>query len=97
MSKNCNIFIIAGESSGDLHGSFLMRSLKKINPNIKFDGIGGEMMENQGLKSLFPIEKLSVMGFTEIIKHLPFFLSVKKKVMTSVLRKEYKHIILISV
>ena len=95
MSKNCNIFIIAGESSGDLHGSFLMSSLKKINPNIKFDGIGGEMMENQGLKSLFPIEKLSVMGFTEIIKHLPFFLSVKKKVMTSVLRKEYKHIILI--
>ena len=59
------IFIIAGEKSGDLLGS---KILKKIDKNI-FDiyGIGGEMMQNEGLNSLFPMEELSVMGIFEIL------------------------------
>ena len=44
MSKSCKIFIIAGEPSGDLHGSYLMQSLKNICPYIQFYGIGGNFM-----------------------------------------------------
>ena len=72
MSKN--IFIIAGEPSGDHHGARLMFQLKKQNPNITFSGIGGDNMEAEGLKSLFALDQLSVMGFIEVIKHLKFFI-----------------------
>lgn len=61
------IFIIAGEASGDLLGSQLMKSLRASNPNISFIGIGGELMENEGLNSIFPIGELSIMGFVEIL------------------------------
>ncbi|MAJ43145.1 MAG: lipid-A-disaccharide synthase [Candidatus Marinimicrobia bacterium] len=95
MSQSYKIFIIAGESSGDLHGSYLIKSLKIKNPKIYFNGIGGKMMEKEGLKSLFPINKLSVMGFVEVIKHLPFFIKVKNKVISIISNEQYDHIILI--
>ena len=59
MPDNCKIFIIVGEISGDLHGSYLMKSLKKINPLIEFSGIGGDLMEANGLKSLVPLKALT--------------------------------------
>jgi lipid-A-disaccharide synthase len=90
-----NIFIIAGESSGDLHGSYLMKSLKKMNPTISFSGIGGELMEMEGLNSLVNINKMSVMGFIEVIKHLPFFMKVKKNVLEKIKSIQFDHIILI--
>ena len=95
MNKEINIFIIAGESSGDLHGSYLMESLKKVNSNISFSGIGGKLMEAQGLNSLVSIEKMSVMGFIEVIKHLPFFMKVKKDVLEKISSIKFDHIILI--
>ena len=82
MSNTCKIFILAGESSGDLHGGYLMKSLKKINPHIEFSGIGGSLMEAEGLNSIVPLNKMSVMGFVEVLKYLPFFMGLKKKVFT---------------
>ena len=64
-------FIIAGEASGDLLGSKLIRELKLLQPNAIFLGVGGKLMREQGLVSIFPMEDLSVMGFTEILPHLP--------------------------
>ena len=49
-------FIIAGEASGDLHASHLMRDMKNNNPDINFLGIGGTLMEKEGLNSLIEIE-----------------------------------------
>tara|TARA_B100001029_G_C15063817_1_gene461361 strand:- start:9476 stop:10597 length:1122 start_codon:yes stop_codon:yes gene_type:complete len=95
MSQPYKIFLIAGETSGDLHGSFLMQSLKNMNPKIHFEGIGGKMMEEKGLKSLFPIKKLEIMGFIEVIKHLPFLIKVKKKVISTISNGNFNHIILI--
>lgn len=69
MSKK--IFIIAGEASGDLLGSKLIRELKKQDPNIEFIGVGSKLMESEGLTSIFPMEELSVMGFLEVLPHLP--------------------------
>ncbi|EXC25531.1 Lipid-A-disaccharide synthase [Morus notabilis] len=65
------IFIVSGEVSGDTIGSRLMASLKKLSPlPIRFSGVGGSMMSKQGLKSLFPIEDISVMGIWELLPHL---------------------------
>ena len=64
------IFIIAGEASGDFLGGQLLQSLKKQHPDIEIAGIGGNQMEAQGLKSLFPMFDLSLYGLFELIPHL---------------------------
>lgn len=65
------IFIGAGERSGDLFGSRLMRALKDIDPHITFIGIGGPLMRQQGLHtSLFPMEDLSIIGIMEVVPKL---------------------------
>jgi len=73
------IFIVAGEPSGDIHAAKLMNKLKAINPDIKFLGIGGKQMEHQGLKSIISVEKISVVGFIEVIKRIKLFLDLKKQ------------------
>jgi len=66
------IYLIAGEASGDNIGARLMASLKQqTTGNIRFSGIGGPRMAEQGLKSLFPMEELSIMGFSEVLPHIP--------------------------
>lgn len=73
------IFILAGEASGDLLGGKLMQALKDKNPEIQLIGVGGELMQEQGLNSLYPMSDLSVMGLFEVVKHLPILLSRLKQ------------------
>lgn len=61
------IGIIAGEVSGDIIAAGLIQELKKIYTNIEFIGIAGPLMEAQGCRAVYPMEKLSVMGFVEVI------------------------------
>ncbi len=65
-----NVFLVAGEASGDLLGASLMRALKSVSPNITFTGVGGAQMTAEGLQSLFPMEELSVMGAAEVLPKL---------------------------
>ncbi len=74
-----HIALFAGEASGDQLGAELIKSLKKINPDIRCDGVGGELMKAEGFQSLLPMEKFSVMGITEILKALPRLLYYRKK------------------
>ena len=72
-NKLLKIYLIATEPSGDVIGANLINSLKNINKKYKFFfyGIGGQKMIDAGLKeTLFPIEKLSLVGFLEIIPKL---------------------------
>lgn len=68
------IFLIAGEASGDLLGSKLIKELKAQlaakNQHAEFIGVGGKLMQEQGLISIFPMEELSIMGFAEVVPHL---------------------------
>ncbi len=66
------IFIVSGETSGDHLAGSLMAALKReTRGRIRFAGIGGAQSESQGLKSLFPMSELSLMGLAEILPHLP--------------------------
>ena len=80
-------FIVAGEPSGDLHGAKLIAAMKKRSPDIRLVGLGGDKMYKEGLEILYHIDQLSIMGFSEIIKHLPFFikaLQATKENITSI-------------
>ncbi|WP_068302059.1 lipid-A-disaccharide synthase [Pararhodobacter sp. CCB-MM2] len=71
------LFLIAGEPSGDALGAALMEGLKALAPGVQFTGIGGPLMQAQGMGSLFPMEELSVMGLAEI---LPKYFHLKRRI-----------------
>jgi lipid-A-disaccharide synthase len=75
------IAIIAGEASGDLLAARLMLALRARCPDCQFEGIAGTEMQAAGCQSLFPLEKLSVMGLVEVLVHLPELLSIRKQLL----------------
>jgi lipid-A-disaccharide synthase len=67
-----NIFLIATEASGDRLGANLMKVLRqRLGDAVRFEGVGGQSMAREGLVSLFPIEELSIIGVTAVVKQLP--------------------------
>ncbi len=64
-------YIIAGEASGDLHSSNLVKSIKLKDPHSEFRGWGGNLMEANGVELIKHYRDLAFMGFAEVIKHLP--------------------------
>jgi len=81
MGAPVRIGILAGESSGDILGAGLMQALKARHPGICFEGIGGPLMEAQGLVSRVPMERLSVMGLIEPLKRLPELLGIRRDIV----------------
>lgn len=79
-----HIYLIAGEASGDRLGAQAMEELKARFPSAVFSGIGGAMMQARGLKSLFPMEELSVMGIMEIAPHIPSLLQRIKQTVADI-------------
>lgn len=75
------IGIVAGEASGDLLGSHLIRALKKHRPDLEFIGIAGPKMIDEGAKTLFPMESLSVRGYVEVLRHLPGLFKIRKQLL----------------
>ncbi|NPD17547.1 lipid-A-disaccharide synthase [Xinfangfangia sp. D13-10-4-6] len=72
-----NIFLIAGEPSGDRLGAALMAGLRALRPDARFTGVGGPAMQAEGLDSLFPMQELSVMGIAEIA---PKYFHLKRRI-----------------
>ena len=64
------IYLVAGEASGDVLGARLITALRGLDPGLEFAGIGGPMMAESGMESLFPMQELSLMGLVEILPNL---------------------------
>ena len=75
------IGVVAGEPSGDILGARVLAALKSQFDEVVVEGIGGPLMQAQGLDSLCPMERLSVMGFIEPLQRLPELLRIRRKVV----------------
>ena len=80
--RRLHIGIVVGEASGDILGAGLMKSLQaraeQSGIELHFDGVGGSRMLAAGFNSLYPMDRLSVMGLTEPLKRLPELLRMRK-------------------
>ena len=80
-------FLIAGEASGDILGARLMRALRgKMGGATRFVGIGGPLMQAEGLELLFPHTELMHFGVVEVLRHIPRLLKRIKQTAQEVLR-----------
>ncbi len=77
--------LIAGEESGDQLGADLILALRQRYPQARFVGIGGARMQAQGFDSWFDMRQLSLFGFSEVVRHLPRLLRLRKALLTRLL------------
>ncbi|HEY0722124.1 MAG TPA: lipid-A-disaccharide synthase [Gammaproteobacteria bacterium] len=77
MTRRLRIGIVAGETSGDLLGADLIIAIRRRYPDAIFEGIGGPRMVAAGCTAIYPAEKLAVMGFVEVLRHLRELLSIR--------------------
>ncbi|MEP4913391.1 MAG: lipid-A-disaccharide synthase, partial [Alphaproteobacteria bacterium] len=82
------VYLIAGEASGDALGASLMAALKtRLGGAVQFAGVGGPLMADEGLDSLFPMDDLAVMGLAEVVPRLPKLLTRMAETRADVVAK----------
>jgi lipid-A-disaccharide synthase len=90
-----NYLIIAGEASGDLHGSKLVIALKACLPKTRFTGVGGTRMQKAGVDTLFGIERMGAVGIVEVLSDLGHYFKVYRTLMREIASRRYDAVILI--
>jgi lipid-A-disaccharide synthase len=93
--KKIKIFIIAGEPSGDVLGGKLMAEIKQQSDAVEFIGVGGTKMQEQGLNPIFPIDDLSLMGFVEVVPHIPKLLKRINQTVAAIIESKADMVITI--
>ena len=80
------VAIVAGEASGDLLGAALIRVLRQRWPDAEFYGIAGPRMAAEGARAIYPMEKLAVRGYVEVLKHLREILAIRAGIYREIVR-----------
>tara|TARA_B100001027_G_scaffold180529_1_gene131968 strand:+ start:194 stop:1333 length:1140 start_codon:yes stop_codon:yes gene_type:complete len=93
--KISTFFISVGEPSGDIHAAKLVLSLKKISPNIKFIGNGGDKMIEAGVNVKNHIDKMSIMGFVEVLKNYNSLSKIFKNTVSEIKTSKPDKILLV--
>ncbi len=89
------IMIVAGEASGDLHGSNLVKAMLSLDSSLKFYGIGGEKLKDAGVNIIADSSDMAVVGLTEVISRLAFILKVRRRLKESIQEEHPDLLILI--
>lgn len=95
MEKQPDVFIFAGEQSGDKLASSLIADLKKEKPDIYITGVAGPSMREQGMHPIMKMESFQTMGFVDVLRRLPFFFSSFFKIKRAILDSNPKMVILV--
>lgn len=88
-------FILAGEASGDRHGASLMAAMGVQDPSCRFAGIGGSHMQTVGMDCLYDAEKMALVGFSEVLRQLPFLWRAMRRSLDHILSWKPERVILI--
>ncbi len=94
-SVTLDFLIIAGEASGDLHGSNLVSALKALLPQVRFSGMGGSRMRQAGVETLFGIERMGAVGVVEVLGEFGHYYKVYRILMKEIASCRYDAVILI--
>jgi lipid-A-disaccharide synthase len=73
------IGVVAGEASGDQLGAHLISAVRAQLPGVRFTGIGGPRMQSAGMDVLYPMEKLAVRGYVEVLRHFFEILGIRRR------------------
>ena len=83
--KAVTVGIVAGETSGDALAATLIHAVRARCPNVRFAGIAGPRMEAAGCEAWYPLEKLAVRGFAEVVAHLPELIRIRRELRARLL------------
>ena len=84
--QNKQIAMVAGEASGDLLAALLIPSLQQQWPHLQLQGIGGPRMNALGFDSWWPLDKLAVRGYVEVLRHYPEIVGIRRQLKQRLLR-----------
>ncbi|MEO2044034.1 MAG: lipid-A-disaccharide synthase, partial [Nitrospinaceae bacterium] len=93
--KPYRYLVVAGEASGDLHGSNLISALKVLQPLARFSGMGGSRMREAGVETLFGIERMGTVGVIEVLNEFDHYYKVYRTLMKEIASRKYDAVILI--
>ncbi len=82
------IMMSAGEASGDMHGGAVAAEIKRLHPEIEIFGMGGEDMRKSGVRIIYDIENLGIIGVVEVLKHLPLFFKLRDLLKEAMLKEK---------
>jgi lipid-A-disaccharide synthase len=93
--SNRKIFIIAGEKSGDLHASNLIKGIKQISDNTEIYGLGGDLMQKAGCNLLYNMMDIAVVGFVEVLKHISLYKKIFHDTVDNIIKLKPDAVVLI--
>ena len=89
------VLFVAGEASGDLHAAGVAAALRRTRPDLLLAGVGGRRLAEEGVELVHRDDQLGVMGFLEIVKHIPRHYRLLNQLRTMIERREVSLVILI--
>lgn len=93
--SSIDVLIVAGEVSGDIHASSVVTEAKQLQPELSFIGTGGQQMREAGVELLAEVDKLAVMGFSDVLRMLPRLSRLKKSLLELVKTRNIRLVILV--